>query len=73
MTSTGPRPKHSSLPHMYARHSVCRLSISRILTLCLRSRYEALQNTLKNVEQEPVQTATSLVEAKRTFESAWEE
>jgi nucleoprotein TPR len=41
--------------------------------LCLQAQYEALQNTLKNVEQELVQTRTTLAETKRTFESAREE
>ena len=38
-----------------------------------QAQYEVLQNTLKNVEQELAQTRTSLVETKRTFESAREE
>jgi nucleoprotein TPR len=41
--------------------------------LCLQAQYEALQNTLKNVEQELAQTRTTLAETKRTFESAREE
>jgi nucleoprotein TPR len=56
---------------MYA-HFV-RVSISRVLTLCLQAQYEALQNTLKNVEQELAQTRSSLAETKSTFESAREE
>ena len=44
-----------------------------MLTLCLQAQYEALQNTLKNVEQDLVQMTTSFVETKRTFESAREE
>jgi uncharacterized protein (DUF342 family) len=44
-----------------------------VLTVCLKVQYEALQITLKNVEQELVQTKTSLAETKRTFESAREE
>jgi hypothetical protein len=71
MTSTSPQPKHTSLPHMYAR-SGCRVSSSRVLSLCLKAQYEALQNTLKNVKQEPVQTNTSLFETKRMFENARE-
>lgn len=57
---------------MYAC-SVCRVSVSLALTHCLQAQYEALQDTLKNVEQELAQTGTSLAETKRAFESAREE
>ena len=40
---------------------------------CLQSQQEALQSTLKNVEQELEQARSSLAETKRTFESAREE
>ena len=40
---------------------------------CLQAQQEALQSTLKNVEQELEQARTSLAETKRTFESAREE
>ena len=46
---------------------------TRVFTLCLQAQYEALQNTLKNAEQELAQTRTSLAEIKRTFENAREE
>jgi hypothetical protein len=49
------------------------VSISRSLTIFLQAQYEALQNTLKNVEQELAQTRTSLTETKSTFENAREE
>jgi chromosome segregation ATPase len=44
-----------------------------VLTLCLQAQYEALKNTLKNVEQEPAQTKTSLAETKRMFKNARED
>jgi nucleoprotein TPR len=44
-----------------------------VLTLYLQAQCEALQNTLKNAEQELAQTRTSFAETKRTFESAREE
>lgn len=56
---------------MYARS--VRLLISSVLNPCLQAQYEALQNTLKNAEQELAQTRASLSETKRTFESAREE
>lgn len=49
------------------------IPFSRPLIRYLQAQQEALQETLKNVEQELEQTRTSLAETKHTFESAREE